>query len=97
MTKPFQLTAPVTPEHDLQRQGASMITKKQKQAAQLAAHAKAAEYLTKARADKAPITMAGLKGAIKQALIATLGPPPKRVRSKVPVKHLKRRKPPAGS
>ena len=50
--------------------------------AQAAGKAAAENYFAKARADQQPATMDGLKGAIKDAVHATLGPSPKRPKPK---------------
>ena len=53
--------------------------------AQKAAHAGAENYFAAARASRTPATMEGLRGAVKDAVVATVGPKPTRPPSAAPV------------
>ena len=64
--------------------------------AQAAGKAAAENYFAKARADRQPATMDGLKGAIKDAVHATIGFPPRRPKPK-PVEPAEPATPPIGN
>jgi hypothetical protein len=83
----------VTKEHAVRDAGLSPSTARsyqelagpRDQQAQKAGKAAAEVYFAKARATKTPATMDGLRGAVKDAVHATIGPPPPRPSKSQPI------------